>query len=233
MTDITDKLAEALEPLAELELDPEENEEEIFFSFTREEVDTAKATLAAYHQAKAQPSQVQVFAQAILHGDKEHQAWLLEAAQCFVDGKPMQSMKDVVGFGNAIAYISSLLERVGQDDGLMPFVTEVSGDLGELTNAVKQMEQEVLKAQEEMGQSGGMTPEAQAKILDAGIVAETKAKISEATAAQKMGQKEQQFQSNEARKDAQTAAEIQRKLILTKVDAVTTPKPEEPAAAAQ
>jgi uncharacterized protein YqgV (UPF0045/DUF77 family) len=150
-----------------------------------------------------------------------------------MEGQQMPTMRDVIGFGNAITYISSLLERVGQDEQMMPFVTEVSGDLGELTNAVKQMEREVMKAQEEAGQSGGMTPEAQAKILDAGIVAQTKSKISEATAAQKMGQKQQQFQANEARKDAQTAAEIQRKLILTKVDAVTTPRPEEPVASSQ
>ena len=29
------------------------------------------------------------FTEAILHGDEEHQAWLLEAAQCFIEGKPI------------------------------------------------------------------------------------------------------------------------------------------------
>jgi len=150
-----------------------------------------------------------------------------------IQGQQMPTMKDVAGFSNAIAYISSLLERVGQDEQMMPFVTEVSGDLGELTNAVKQMEQQVLKAQEEMGQSGGMTPEAQAKILDAGIVASAKAKNMEESNALKLRQKEEGFQAQEARKDAQTAADIQRQLIKTKVEAVTKPRPEEPAASAK
>lgn len=37
----------------------------------------------------AAQSAVLAFAKAILHGDEEHRSWLMEAAYCFVNGKPM------------------------------------------------------------------------------------------------------------------------------------------------
>lgn len=33
--------------------------------------------------------QVTAFANAVLHGDDKHKAWLREAAQCFIDGRPL------------------------------------------------------------------------------------------------------------------------------------------------
>ena len=36
---------------------------------------------------------VQRFAEAILHGDNDHRAWLLNAAKAFVDGKPIPEMR--------------------------------------------------------------------------------------------------------------------------------------------
>jgi hypothetical protein len=32
---------------------------------------------------------VMQFAKAVLHGNEEHREWLLEAAQCFIEGKPL------------------------------------------------------------------------------------------------------------------------------------------------
>lgn len=32
---------------------------------------------------------VLAFAEAVLHGDKEHREWLMEAAECWVAGKPL------------------------------------------------------------------------------------------------------------------------------------------------
>jgi hypothetical protein len=36
-----------------------------------------------------QAKHVREFAQAILHGDDTHKEWLLEAAECFVDGRAL------------------------------------------------------------------------------------------------------------------------------------------------
>lgn len=36
-----------------------------------------------------QSDPVRVFAKAVLHGDDEHKAWLLEAAEAFIAGKPL------------------------------------------------------------------------------------------------------------------------------------------------
>jgi hypothetical protein len=32
---------------------------------------------------------IRKFARSILHGDDDHRAWLLEAAECFIEGKAM------------------------------------------------------------------------------------------------------------------------------------------------
>jgi hypothetical protein len=42
---------------------------------------------AALVQSDAEP--VRAFAKAVLHGDNEHKAWLLEAAEAFIEGKPL------------------------------------------------------------------------------------------------------------------------------------------------
>jgi hypothetical protein len=42
---------------------------------------------AALEQSDAEP--VRVFAKAVLHGDGEHKAWLIEAAEAFIAGKPL------------------------------------------------------------------------------------------------------------------------------------------------
>jgi len=142
-----------------------------------------------------------------------------------MEGAQMPAMQQVNGYKNVIGHIATLLDRVAQDDQMMPFVTDVAKDLGELTNFVKQMEREVMKRDEEMNQAGGVSPEAQAKILETGIVANFKGSKDAETHSRKLAQKEQQFQANEARKDAQTAAEIQRQLLKAKVELSTTPPP--------
>jgi hypothetical protein len=40
------------------------------------------------------PEPVRKFAEAILHGDGVHRAWLLDAAEAFINGKPIPSVRD-------------------------------------------------------------------------------------------------------------------------------------------
>jgi len=37
---------------------------------------------------------IRSFARAILHGDEVHRAWLVEAAEAFIEGKPMPPPRD-------------------------------------------------------------------------------------------------------------------------------------------
>jgi len=143
-----------------------------------------------------------------------------------VENQGMASEQQVIGLNTVAGYIGELIGRVAQDENEGERVRQYGDDLSQLKNEVKGFQQRLMEQQEAMAQSGGMSPEAQAKILDAGIVADTKSKISEATAAMKLAQKEQQFQAQEARKDAQTAAEIKRQLLKTKVELATQPAPE-------
>jgi hypothetical protein len=46
--------------------------------------------LAALTQSNAEPP-VRAFAKAVLHGDDEHKAWLMEAAEAFISNKPLPS----------------------------------------------------------------------------------------------------------------------------------------------
>lgn len=46
--------------------------------------------------ANTRPEQVEAFANAILHGDEVHRAWLLEAAACWVAGKPLPSPRSTL-----------------------------------------------------------------------------------------------------------------------------------------
>jgi hypothetical protein len=49
--------------------------------------DEIERLAAALAQSDAEP--VQAFAKAVLHGDDEHKAWLLEAAGAFIAGNPL------------------------------------------------------------------------------------------------------------------------------------------------
>jgi hypothetical protein len=47
----------------------------------------AQAVIAAISPSNAEP--VRAFAKAVLHGDDEHKAWLLEASEAFIAGEPL------------------------------------------------------------------------------------------------------------------------------------------------
>lgn len=49
------------------------------------------------NQMEAWQSKVIEFARAVLHGDDEHRKWLLEAADAFVNGRPLPPPRDAKG----------------------------------------------------------------------------------------------------------------------------------------
>jgi hypothetical protein len=74
------------------------------------------------------------------------------------------------------------------------------------------------QAAKQQQQGAQMSPEAQAKIIDAQIVGQAKAKALEESAAQKQQHKDIAFDNENKRRNAATLAEINRKLALTQTD---------------
>lgn len=58
-------------------------------------------------RAAARAEAIRAFANDILHGDSEHRSWLLEAAETFIAGKPMPTVR---GGANAAARVEALRE---------------------------------------------------------------------------------------------------------------------------
>jgi len=146
-------------------------------------------------------------------------------------GPGVATEQQIKGFQTVAQYLGTLLERLAQDENERPRVRQYMDFLSQLLNEVKAFEQRLMEQKQSEAENGGMSPEAQAKILEAGIVADTKAKLSEQQAALKLAQKEQAFAGQEQRKDIQTAADVQRQLLKAKVEAVTQVS-KEPAPAA-
>jgi hypothetical protein len=92
-------------------------------------------------------------------------------------------------------------------------INQLMGELQAYAQRLNEMEQ----AQAEQ-QGAGISPEAQAKIISAKIVAENKARIDAAKFQQKQQHTDIKFMSEQERKDAQTLAEIRRKDALTHAD---------------
>ena len=136
-------------------------------------------------------------------------------------GPGVASEQQIKGFQTVAQYIGTLLERLAQDENERPRVRQYMDFISQLLNEVRAFEQRLMEQKQAEAENGGMSPEAQAKILEAGIVADTKAKLSEQAAARKLAQKEQAFAGQEQRKDIQTAADVQRQLLKAKVEAVT------------
>ena len=91
-------------------------------------------------------------------------------------------------------------------------INQLMQELSAYGQRVSEMEQ----AQQEQG--GGVSPEAQAKIISAQTVAQAKAQIMAQQAQIKLQHKDAAFVSEQERKDASTLAEIRRKDALTHAD---------------
>jgi hypothetical protein len=74
------------------------------------------------------------------------------------------------------------------------------------------------QAAKQQQQGAQLSPEAQAKIIDAQIVGQAKAQALEQSAAQKQQHKDIAFDNENKRRNASTLAEIDRKMALTQAD---------------
>jgi hypothetical protein len=92
---------------------------EAAFAQSRGENDWLRTALRAAQIALAQSNvaePVRAFAKAILHGDDDHKAWLLEAAEAFIARKPLPPLRGKGVQSDAAEIYRKALERISKSN---------------------------------------------------------------------------------------------------------------------
>lgn len=118
-------------------------------------------------------------------------------------------LKELMGLETVLTRVQELLQWISQNPNAKQQVKQYGDAMGKLQNAIRQ----IASAHAEMNQpaNGGTDPKTQALLIQA----QTKSKVSEANAQQKLGHKQQAFEQEQRRRNVQTIAEIQREGVKT------------------
>jgi hypothetical protein len=141
--------------------------------------------------------------------------WLQDMAmtiQKIMQRGAMATPDELTGLMNLGKHIGEFLAIMATNEDDKQKVKQYEDAFGQLMNHVKALAQRLQESMQQDGQNGQaqVDPKAQAQAQATMLMGETKAKILASTAAMKQQQKEEQFQADQRRKDAQTAAEIAR-----------------------
>lgn len=151
--------------------------------------------------------------------------------------------KELMGLQNVAQQVGLHLQILSQNKLERERVRKYGKELGQIMNLVKALAQQMVKAAQakakQQGQGNGMDPQMVAKMQAEIIKAQAKADIQRKSHAQRTAEREVQFDREEARKDRQTAADIQRENaksmaetfrtgVIEAASAETTPEPTEP-----
>jgi hypothetical protein len=137
---------------------------------------------------------------------------------------PVGTPDKVMGLQNAAKYAAAYIQQLQGDDQAKPVAKLLGDKLGKIMNLVKAMaqrQQEMAKKAAAQNGHGQIDPETKGKVAGSIIQAQSKAKIAEATASQRLRHKELGFrqkiqqgaakqQADVAALDLKTAAEIRR-----------------------
>lgn len=129
------------------------------------------------------------------------------------------TLTEVNGLANLGSHIAEHIQIIAQDQNEKLRVKRYGDALGQFMNFVKGFAQ---RLQEKNVDGQELTPEAQAKIQSALILAQSQSKIKEAKAAQQMQQKQQAFDANQQREAQKHNVDLGRVVQETKVDALVT-----------
>lgn len=121
---------------------------------------------------------------------------------------------ELAGLQTVAQHIQQLIQALSQDKAQVPRAKSYSQALSKLMNSLKGFAQRLQQQQAKAGENGN--GETASKIQERLILAQSKAKISEATAKQKMRQGDQKLIREERRRDASTFAELQRQNIVAR-----------------
>lgn len=123
----------------------------------------------------------------------------------------MADAREITGLQTVENYTNQLINQLAQDKQQKPRAQEYAKSLGKLANYTKAFAQ---RLQEQQPQGGD--PEAAAKVQAMTLQAQTKSKVTEASAQQKMAHKEKAFEAEQRRKNLATVAEVGRQSLKQK-----------------
>ena len=143
---------------------------------------------------------------------------LVQKAAQVSNGVPPQ--ETVIGLGTMGQEIRKRMQLIAQDPAERQRVKQYGDVLGKLMNQVKAFAQRLQEQAQKRGQQ--LDPEVMAKLQSMQLLAQTQAKIKEASAQQKMRHKEISFALDQRRKDAESRADILATMHGAHVDAAVT-----------
>lgn len=139
-------------------------------------------------------------------------------------------MRRIMGLANVIQHTMDIVTTLQDDPGAGSQIKVFSDILAQAMNRVEKLAADYQKQQQDQG-NPGMSAQDQAKIQAMLITAQTKAKVAEASAAQKRDHKEIAFQNDQRRKEAALQADIAAKdaetsssILRDNLTAALTPK---------
>lgn len=132
----------------------------------------------------------------------------------------MGTQQDVLGLFNVAEHISEHISILSQDKAEKERVKRYGDALGNFVNLIKGFAQRL--AEKNQQGEAGLSPEAQAKIQSALVLAQSQVKIKEAKAQQQMQQKDASFQAQLGREAQRHNFEMGKQVQQTKVDVIAT-----------
>lgn len=117
-------------------------------------------------------------------------------------------------YGHAMGHIQIVEQNPNEQQRVKMWMDQLKAIMNEVKGWGQQIDQASEAAQQQEGDGG--------KTAAAIIKAQTDAKLKEASTAQKMGHKQQQFAADQQRKNVQTMAEIQRQQAMTQANVAAT-----------
>jgi hypothetical protein len=123
------------------------------------------------------------------------------------------------GLMNLGKHIADFLKVMATNEDEKDKTKEFEDAFGQLMNHVKALGQRLQESMKQAGENGAGAqgdPEADAQVQATMLMGQTKADILKANAALKLQHKDDQFQADQQRKDASTAAEIERSGVRTR-----------------
>lgn len=131
----------------------------------------------------------------------------------------MTTEDKVAGLANCVQHVEQHIAILAQDPDEKERVKQYGDILGQMVNKIKGYAQRIEEQKAAMAQQGPMmTPEAQAKIVSSGIVAQKQMEMKEAANKQKMEHKELAFEAEQHRKDVKAVSDAQATIARTKTE---------------
>lgn len=150
-------------------------------------------------------------------------AMLAQDIQRIENDGGMVDARRIMGLANVMQFIESKVALIAQDEQAQDRVKQYMDALGQAANMVKAYEQRLVEQMQAQQQQGPqMDPQTAGKIQAMTITAESKARIDEARAAQKMQHKQEAFDADQQRKNVTLMNDLERQGLQTKADIAET-----------